>query len=171
MQRRALIAALLLALVWQVPATAAPVVKPGTKCSKAGVITSANNLKFTCVKKGKLLVWSAGVKIVKANPSPSPSASPAISTKQSFSPTPTPTSTTNNLSISKAVVATHSNKADCWSYVDSKVYNFTLWIKEHPGGEDVVISMCGGNGAEILRGHHGVEVDSYLVPYFIGNLS
>lgn len=161
MRRRALIATLFLALIWQVPASVAATVKPGIKCSKIGATSIVNNFKFTCVKKGKLLVWNAGVKIVKANPTPATSATP----------TPTPTATATASGISKATVATHGTRSDCWSYLESKVYNFTLWIKEHPGGEDVVISMCGGNGADLLRGHHGVDVDSYLVPYFIGNLS
>ena len=37
---------------------------PGTKCTKAGNTRVVANLKFTCVKSGKKLIWNKGVKIV-----------------------------------------------------------------------------------------------------------
>jgi hypothetical protein len=42
------------------PASAA--VKPGSACKPEGQITTTSGKKFTCVKKGKKLVWSKGVK-------------------------------------------------------------------------------------------------------------
>ena len=160
MRRRALLvlAVSIGLLTSNVSFAAAP--KAGAKCTKAGATTVSKDLKFTCIKKGKNLVWSAGVKIVKTTPTPTATPTPTVS------PTTTPTAS----GITKAVVAQHNSKSDCWSYVDNKVYNFTLWIKEHPGGEEVVISMCGTNGADLLRGHHGTEVDSYLAPYLLGEL-
>ena len=136
--------------------------KAGSKCTKLGTTSVVKDLKFTCIKKGKNLVWSAGVKIVKATPTPTLSIT--------STPTPTPTPTATSAGFNKANVALHNTKTDCWSYVDGKVYNLTLWIKEHPGGEDVIISMCGSNGADMLHGHHGTEVDSYLAPYLLGEL-
>lgn len=130
--------------------------KAGSKCTKFGATSVVKDLRFTCIKKGKILVWSVGVKIAKATPTGTPTSSA------------TPTSA--SAGFTKATVAQHNSKEDCWSYLDGKVYNFTLWIKEHPGGEDVVISMCGNIGADLLRGHHGTEVDSYLAPYLLGEL-
>ena len=42
------------------PASAA--VKPGSACKSEGQITTTSGKKYTCVKKGKKLVWSKGVK-------------------------------------------------------------------------------------------------------------
>jgi hypothetical protein len=42
------------------PASAA--VKPGSACKTEGQITTTSGKKYTCVKKGKKLVWSKGVK-------------------------------------------------------------------------------------------------------------
>ena len=42
------------------PASAA--VKPGSACKSEGQITTTSGKKYTCVKKGKKLVWNKGVK-------------------------------------------------------------------------------------------------------------
>jgi hypothetical protein len=70
-------------------------VKPGLVCKKAGQISTVSGKKYTCVKKGKSLVWDKGV-VVKAAPAkvpapapvPTPSPSPTVAT-----PTPSPTPT------------------------------------------------------------------------------
>jgi len=38
-------------------------VKQGSSCKKAGTTSTVNGLKYTCVKSGKKLVWSKGVKV------------------------------------------------------------------------------------------------------------
>jgi hypothetical protein len=35
-------------------------VKPGSVCKKAGQVSTVSGKKFTCVKKGKSLVWDKG---------------------------------------------------------------------------------------------------------------
>jgi len=57
-------------------------VKSGATCTKSGLTSTVSNVKFTCTKSGKKLVWDKGVLL--ANP-PTPSSSP----------TPTPTNTSN----------------------------------------------------------------------------
>ncbi len=42
------------------PASAA--VKPGSACKSEGQVTTTSGKKYTCVKKGKKLVWNKGVK-------------------------------------------------------------------------------------------------------------
>jgi hypothetical protein len=68
-------------------ATAA--VKPGGACSKLKATTISNGYKYTCIKSGKKLIWSKGVKVVKATPTPAPSATP----------TPTPKNVAGDLCV------------------------------------------------------------------------
>ena len=59
---RAGVAALVIALIFSAsPAIAAPNPKAGALCSKAGISKTFNDKKFTCIKRGKKLVWNAGV--------------------------------------------------------------------------------------------------------------
>lgn len=64
------------------PDTSLAAIKAGAKCSKAGQISISAGKQFTCIKKGKTLVWNAGKTIVQAAP------------RQSASPTPMPIPTT-----------------------------------------------------------------------------
>ena len=54
------------------PASSA--VKPGDACKKSGLTSTSNGFKYTCVKSGKKLVWSKGVKLPAPKPIVSPSA-------------------------------------------------------------------------------------------------
>ena len=62
-------------------------VKQGSTCKKLGTTSTVKGLKYTCIKSGKKLVWSKGVKVSLPEPTPSPTPTP------STSPTPTPTPT------------------------------------------------------------------------------
>ena len=66
--------------------TAASAVKPGDVCKKSGQTTSSNGFKYTCVKSGKKLVWSKGVKLPAPKPTvlPSATATPAAVTPLSL---------------------------------------------------------------------------------------
>ena len=78
-----LILSLLLALTFPIHATAA--IKAGATCKKLGLISTSGSLKYTCIAKGKKLVWSKGVKVL--NPIPKGTPTPTST------PTPTPTAT------------------------------------------------------------------------------
>ena len=67
----ALASVLMLCLVPLIPSAAA--VKAGTSCKQINLTTEISGLKYTCIKSGKKLVWSKGVKVVSA---PKPTASP-----------------------------------------------------------------------------------------------
>ena len=69
----ALIAAVLVLSSSQV-ISAAPI-KTGSSCSKAGKIAVAKEKKYTCIKKGKKLTRSKGVRIKSAAPAPTPTVS------------------------------------------------------------------------------------------------
>lgn len=42
--------------------TASASIKPGTACKKDGQVSTSSGKKYTCIKKGKQLVWDNGVK-------------------------------------------------------------------------------------------------------------
>lgn len=67
-------------------------VKAGGTCTKLNTTTISNGYKYTCIKSGKKLVWSKGVKAT--TPAPKPTATP--------SPTPSPVS-----------VVTHKEGEEC----------------------------------------------------------
>jgi hypothetical protein len=95
---RIVVAALLSLLLIPISPTNSAV-KAGGSCKKFGQVSIAGGKQYTCVKKGKKLVWNAGKIIAQAAPKPSvsPTATPTLEptsstpTKPIPSPTATPT--------------------------------------------------------------------------------
>jgi hypothetical protein len=69
------------------PSISSAAVKAGATCKKLGQVSKKAGKEYTCIKKGKKLVWSKGVVIKSAAPAvtPTPTLTPA--------PIPTPTVT------------------------------------------------------------------------------
>ncbi len=65
----------------------------GSVCSKSGKISVYQGKKFTCVKKGKKLLWNKGAVIQSAAPTPSATSTPEPTPSPSVVVTPTPTPT------------------------------------------------------------------------------
>jgi M6 family metalloprotease-like protein len=57
------------------PSISNAAVKAGDKCKKEGQVSTSSGKKYTCVMKGKKLLWNKGVLIPVAKPAPSASAS------------------------------------------------------------------------------------------------
>ncbi|KAJ8430244.1 hypothetical protein Cgig2_009422 [Carnegiea gigantea] len=47
--------------------------------------------------------------------------------------------------------AQHNTKDDCWVIIDGKVYDVTLYLDEHPGGDDVLLTATGMFTLSITR--------------------
>jgi L-lactate dehydrogenase (cytochrome) len=45
--------------------------------------------------------------------------------------------------INGADVAKHHSKNDCWIVLDSKAYNVTNFLSEHPGGAPIILRNAG----------------------------
>jgi hypothetical protein len=69
------------------------VVKQGSSCSKLGASSTVKGYKYTCIKSGKKLVWSKGVKVVIPTSTHSPTPTPTPTATPTATPTPTPTAT------------------------------------------------------------------------------
>lgn len=66
--------------------SASAAVKAGGACTKVKATTISNGYKYTCVKSGKKLVWSKGVKVaVKPTPSASPTPSATVTPVSKYS--------------------------------------------------------------------------------------
>jgi hypothetical protein len=90
--KRSIATALIGALALAVNApTSNAAVKPGAICKKIGQVSTSAGMKFTCIKSGKKIIWSKGVKISPPKPSSVAQPTPTPTTTASPSPTPTPT--------------------------------------------------------------------------------
>ena len=72
-------------------------VKAGAACTKLKSTTTVSGYKYTCIKSGKKLVWSKGVKVVAptpiVTPTPSATATPTPTPSDTATPTPKPSAT------------------------------------------------------------------------------
>jgi hypothetical protein len=84
--KRALAIALIAVLALGVnPLISNAAVKTGAKCKNTGQVSKKAGKEYTCIKKGRKLVWSKGIVIKSAAPAVTPTPTPP--------PTPTPTVT------------------------------------------------------------------------------
>ena len=75
--KRALAIALVAVLALGVsPSISNAAVKAGATCKKEGQVSKKAGKEYTCIKKGKKLVWSKGIVINSAAPTPTPTPTP-----------------------------------------------------------------------------------------------
>jgi hypothetical protein len=74
---------IILASILALPNAGAASVKSGATCTKAGVTSTVANVKFTCIKSGKKLIWNTGVAVVKPS-TPTPAATPTTTAVTKF---------------------------------------------------------------------------------------
>lgn len=86
--------------------------------------------------------------------------------------TPAPGASSGSGTDSGIVVAEvqkHNTAKDCWTVVNSNVYDLTSYIARHPGGAAVLTSICGKDGTNAFSGQHAgaqkpnAELSSLLV--------
>ena len=71
------------------PQIATAAIKAGATCTKLKSTTTVSGYKYTCIKSGKKLIWSKGVR-VDSTPKPTTSATPTPSATTTPKPTPAP---------------------------------------------------------------------------------
>jgi len=74
------------------------------------------------------------------------------------------------LSISE--VKKHNSRDDCWSIVSGKVYNLTSFVQQHPGGIELISSICGIDGSAAFSNQHGssAKPNNVLTGLLLGSL-
>jgi cytochrome b involved in lipid metabolism len=89
-------------------------------------------------------------------------------------PSATPTSPSAQPGTYTATeVAKHNTGTDCWSVVNSNVYDLTPYVASHPGGASVIKAICGKDGTAAFSGQHGgaATPTSVLAGFKLGALS
>jgi len=94
----AIISALILSLFLPTSHSAQKITA-GSSCKGLNKKVDYKNKSYTCIKKGKKLVWSKGVAIKSAAPTPTPTPTPSASPSPTSSATPTPTATTTQVQL------------------------------------------------------------------------
>ncbi|CAH9098602.1 unnamed protein product [Cuscuta europaea] len=71
---------------------------------------------------------------------------------------------------SKAEVALHNKRSDCWIIIQDKVFDVTSYVEEHPGG-DAILAHAGGDSTEGFYGpQHASRVFEMVGEFCIGKL-
>ena len=83
------------------------------------------------------------------------------------------TTTTSDGSVTMAEVAQHNSPTDCWSVVNGNAYDLTSWIAAHPGGQGVILGMCGTDASDAFTAQHGGQrkPEQELANFMIGPVS
>lgn len=144
--------------------------KRSTGTVVAGLLTvvlalATTGLTVLVGDSGARAVWS-GVAVTPtssvtpvASPSPSSSVtssapSPSVSVSTSASP-----SATGEATYTMADVAQHNTASSCWAAVTGSVYDLTRWINQHPGGPDVITTLCGTDATSAFNQQHGGQIE------------
>lgn len=79
----------------------------------------------------------------------------------------------SNSGITLSLISTHNSRSSCWSAINGEVYDLTSWIPNHPGGEQVILSICGRDGSNDFNGQHGGsrKIATILAGFKIGTLA
>jgi cytochrome b involved in lipid metabolism len=85
-----------------------------------------------------------------------------------------PASTPITLSLTE--VAKHNTQADCWQIINGNVYNFTTYLRSHPGGVREMTPYCGKDATAAYAsrggtGTHSGSANGLLPDYIIGQLN
>lgn len=67
-------------------------------------------------------------------------------------------------------ISKHQSAEDCWIILHGKVYDVTNFLKEHPGGKNVILAHAGQDGTIAFDQIHSKDIIERLLPNscFIG---
>ena len=74
-------------------------------------------------------------------------------------------------SISTSTVLSHNKKDDCWIIINNSIYNVTDFLKEHPGGSEVILDFAGKDATEAFADvGHSKDAVEMLQTFLVGTL-
>jgi cytochrome b involved in lipid metabolism len=59
--------------------------------------------------------------------------------------------------IALAEIAKHATREDCWTAIDTTVYDLTPYMQQHPGGAGSLAWLCGIDGTTAFKSQHASE--------------
>ncbi|XP_073054052.1 cytochrome b5-like [Primulina eburnea] len=73
--------------------------------------------------------------------------------------------------LSYSDVSVHNTSEDCWVIINSKVYNVTNFLSEHPGGDEVLLESAGKDASEEFEDvGHGSAARLMLDEFYVGEV-
>ena len=84
--------------------------------------------------------------------------------------TPVPTSVPASAKMTVDQVVMHNTRNDCFLVINSNVYDVSLFISEHPGGQGKIIGNCGQEVTGIFAQIHSNFAWDLLAKYKIGQI-
>ncbi|KAJ1688481.1 hypothetical protein LUZ63_019871 [Rhynchospora breviuscula] len=73
--------------------------------------------------------------------------------------------------ITTADLRQHSTPSDLWISIQGKVYDVTPWLKDHPGGDLVLLSLAGQDATDAFVAYHPPAAWSMLDRFYVAHLS
>lgn len=65
---------------------------------------------------------------------------------------------TQRKKISKQELLQHNTRLSCWSVIHNRVYDFTTFLDEHPGGSDVILRYAGSDATQAFDNVHSISL-------------
>jgi hypothetical protein len=62
---------------------------------------------------------------------------------------------------SRSEILKHNKIDDCWLIINNNVYDFTHFIKSHPGGSDILLARAGEDATSYFTSKHGKNAAVY----------
>ena len=77
--------------------------------------------------------------------------------------------------IAMAEVARHASSEDCWMVINTRVYDLTAYLPEHPSKPSIILPWCGKEASEAYKTKtkgrpHSEQADQALTDYAIGRV-
>lgn len=76
----------------------------------------------------------------------------------------------SSLTLSTESVATHARPDDCWVIIDGSVYDVTLYLALHPGGNSRISQYCGADASQGFAAKGGKGIHSALARAILSRL-
>ena len=70
--------------------------------------------------------------------------------------------------VSEQEVAKHCTRDDCWVVIDGRVYDFTSFLSDHPGGDWSIACWAGRNAGAVFHDVHHDDVSKLKEMFCIG---
>ena len=72
--------------------------------------------------------------------------------------------------ISAAELRSHRGPDSCWICIDGIVYDVTRFMKDHPGGKKVLLSVGGQDASEKFHSLHQLSVLTQYEDLVVGSI-